>query len=271
MDQAVDLTNQTLPPLVDGQVVTVSNVELASKKTRPPSRYTEATLLADMEGAAKYVEDTKLAKALKHGTATGIGTAATRADTLEGLKSDKYLKVQGGHLVATAKGRELIAYLEQYYPDLTDVATTARWETLLEYVAQNGHKEQFLGMIKREVEQLVSKLKQAKPMSGLAASTRKESSRMSDQAAPRRQGPTEKQIAFARKIAERLGQPLPEEVLTSFDACKAYLDKHAKAVTAPTDAQLNFAKKIAERKGITIPDDVRADGRKLSNWIDENK
>lgn len=271
MDQTVDLSQQTLPPLVDGQVVSVTSVELASKKTRPPSRYTEATLLADMEGAAKYVADTKLAKALKHGTAIGIGTAATRADTLEGLKADKYIKTSNGQLVPTPKGVALIAFLEAHYPDLTDVATTARWESLLEYVAQNGHKKQFLDMIRREVEQLVSRLKQAKPMSGLAASTRKESSRMSEQAAPRRQGPTDKQVAFAKKIAERLGQPLPEEVLTSFDACKAYLDQHAGAVSGPSDKQLDFANKIAERKGVEIPADVKADGKKLSAWIDANK
>ena len=85
---------------------------------------------------------------------------------------------------------------------------------------------------------------------------------------PQRSTPTDKMLSYARKIAGELGEDLPREVETSFDACRAFIDANADSVP-PTEKQLAFAERIAESSGEEIPDDVRASKRKLSAWLDE--
>ena len=76
------------------------SAELHSEATRPPPRYTEATLLSAMEGAGKLVDDEELAEAMKE---RGLGTPATRADTIEGLVNQKYLDRNQRELVPSTK------------------------------------------------------------------------------------------------------------------------------------------------------------------------
>lgn len=264
-----------LPELEDGEVATITAIEVKERRTRPPTPYTEGTLLADMQGASKFIEDDpELKKVLK--VVSGLGTAATRDSVIEGLKHDKYLEKAGKYIDATGKGVAFIKWLDTVMPELTDVAVTARWEAELSLVAEKGGGAAFEARIAEMVRKLISTLKVAPPLR-LAASTStqqtKESSSMSDQSAeqPRSNAPTTKMLEYAKSIATRVSLKVPDEVMTSFDACKAFIDTHKDQAMRPSEKQLNFANSIAERRGLTIAPEVLANGKELSAWIDAHK
>jgi len=115
--------DQDLPVLVKGEKVFLVGTEVPEKSTKPPARYTEATLLAAMENAGRFVEDAELAGTLKG--AGGIGTAATRAAIIETLIKRTYLQREKKTLVPTPKGEGLIDLVPEA---LKSVELTARWE-----------------------------------------------------------------------------------------------------------------------------------------------
>lgn len=263
-----DDKEQSLPELRDGELGKVLSVKLLEKKTRPPVAYTEATLLGDMEGAGKYVEDPNLRRVLKQ--VSGLGTAATRDSIIEALKHHKYLEKSGKHVVATRKGVDFISWLEKVCPELTDVAITARWEAELDAVASKGGGAVFEKAVAQKVEHLVSILKAQPSMAG--AGIRNNSSETSSMFEEKRSNkPSDKMLEFAKNIATRLNMPLPDDVRNDWEKCKQFIDDNKDNASRPTDKQSNFAKMIADRKGLTIPDDVAKNGRLLSKWIDDNK
>jgi len=100
--------------------------ELHSESTKPPPRYTEATLLSAMEGAGKLVDDEELAEAMKE---RGLGTPATRADTIDGLINQKYMERAQRELIPTPKAEQLLQFLSAVKADaLTSPAMTGEWE-----------------------------------------------------------------------------------------------------------------------------------------------
>ena len=111
-------------------------VELKEEKTRPPARYTEATLLGAMETAGKRIDDDDLKEAMKE---RGLGTPATRAAIIEGLISHKYLfrhEQQKRDLVVSNKGLALIDLLESIGIDsLSSPELTGEWEYKLKLKA----------------------------------------------------------------------------------------------------------------------------------------
>ncbi len=99
---------------------------LHSEATKPPPRYTEATLLSAMETAGKLVEDEEAAEAMKE---RGLGTPATRADTIDGLIYQKYMDRQQRELVPTSKAEQLIEFLTAVkVTDIMSPAMTGEWE-----------------------------------------------------------------------------------------------------------------------------------------------
>lgn len=268
-DESQEL-DQQLPPLSDGEMAEIVSIQLLTRETKAPSHYTEGTLIGDMEGASKFVEDDpELKKMLK--VVTGLGTAATRDSYIETLKGHGYLEKSGKYIVATEKGLQFIAWLKQVLPESTDVAMTARWEAELAVVAQKGGGSAFEDRIVQKVRDLVSTFKAAPPLALAAKPANKESS-MSENSAPQRSGkPTDKMLDFAKSIAKKLNLRVPDEVMSDFDACKAFIDENRDAAMRPSEKQLSFANSIASSKGLTIPDEVLANGRELSKWIDENR
>ncbi|MFN2508812.1 MAG: DNA topoisomerase, partial [Chthoniobacterales bacterium] len=120
--------SKALPPLMpedNAQAKTVS-AQLHSETTKPPPRYTEATLLSAMEGAGKLVDDESMAEAMKE---RGLGTPATRADTIDGLINQKYLERNQRELVPTTKAESLLQFLAAVKADaLTKPDMTGEWE-----------------------------------------------------------------------------------------------------------------------------------------------
>ena len=94
-----------LVPVEPNETVQTDEIALQANQTRPPARYTEATLLSAMEGAGKLVDDDELREAM---AGKGLGTPATRAAIIEGLITERYLLREGRELIPTAKAFQLL-------------------------------------------------------------------------------------------------------------------------------------------------------------------
>jgi DNA topoisomerase-3 len=114
---------QRLPRLEQDESVQIETVDSARKETKPPRRYSDASLLAAMETAGKLVDDDELREAMKD---SGIGTPATRAAIIERLIQVGYLERDGRALVATEKGLNVIRLLNEHA--LTSPGLTGSWE-----------------------------------------------------------------------------------------------------------------------------------------------
>ena len=135
-----DPESTELPQLEDGQSVTVAVVESEAKQTRPPARYTEATLLSAMETAGKLIDDEELREAMKE---SGLGTPATRAETIETLIRREYIERAGKDLQPTPKGLQVITMLEEH--QLTSPELTGDWEKRLKDIEHGkGDKQEFI-------------------------------------------------------------------------------------------------------------------------------
>lgn len=260
---------QALPLLDDGQVVRIVKLATKEKKTKPPSLYTEGQILTEMEAAAKFVENDPELKAQLRAV-EGIGTPATRPAIIEGLKHDGYLERKGKHIIATEKGTEFVRWLRQVYPEVVDVALTAKWEAKLSLIAEKGGGPAFEEEIRNSVKKLVTILKTAPSLKlgSATTSTTKETNSMSEN---RSSKPTDKMLEYAKNIAKKVGVRIPDDVMADYEACKKFIDENKDAANKPSDKQVNFAKVIAERKGVAIPDAVLANGKELSAWIDAHK
>ena len=122
----------TLVPIKADEQVQTRDIEIKQSQTKPPARFTEATLLGAMEGAGKLVEDEELRAAMSE---KGLGTPATRAAIIEGLLAEQYLLRQGRDLQATAKAFALMELLNGLgIPELTKPELTGDWEFQLRQV-----------------------------------------------------------------------------------------------------------------------------------------
>jgi DNA topoisomerase III len=125
-DEDAENESAELPPLEQGQKVKCTAAEVEAKETRPPPRYTEATLLSAMETAGKLVDDEELREAMKE---RGLGTPATRAETIETLIRREYIERVAKDLQPTPKGLQVITMLEEH--PLTSPELTGDWEKRL--------------------------------------------------------------------------------------------------------------------------------------------
>src|SRR5437867_6151464 len=111
----------------------VLGVEVRQNETKPPARFTEATLLSAMEGAGKLVEDEELRAAMRE---RGLGTPATRSQIIEGLIHDGYIERKGKEVIVSAKGLSLITLLRNLHTDvLCTPEMTGEWESRLKQMA----------------------------------------------------------------------------------------------------------------------------------------
>ncbi|NDH50929.1 MAG: DNA topoisomerase III [Betaproteobacteria bacterium] len=142
-----------------GEMVGVDSVAPKALHTRPPARYSEATLLGAMEGAGKTVEDEELREAMQE---KGLGTPATRSSIIEGLIAEKYMLREGRELIPTAKAFQLMTLLRGLgVEELSKAELTGEWEFKL---AQMEHgklsRESFMADIAAMTERMVRKAKE---------------------------------------------------------------------------------------------------------------
>src|SRR5690606_3817721 len=150
---------QNLVPVREGETVRTESVEAKGLKTRPPARYSEATLLGAMEGAGKLVDDDELREAMQE---KGLGTPATRAAIIEGLLTEKYLLREGRELIPTAKAFQLMTLLRGLaVEELSKPELTGEWEYKLAQMEQGKlSREAFMTQIAAMTERLVKKAKE---------------------------------------------------------------------------------------------------------------
>jgi DNA topoisomerase-3 len=149
----------TLVPVTPGEPATNEGIDVVGLKTRPPARYTEATLLSAMEGAGKLIDDDELREAMQE---KGLGTPATRAAIIEGLIAEKYIVREGRELIATAKAFQLMTLLRGLdIEDLTKPELTGNWEYQLSQMELGRlPREAFMGEIAKMAERIVKKAKE---------------------------------------------------------------------------------------------------------------
>jgi DNA topoisomerase-3 len=155
--EAEDKDAPTLAPVPDGKVKTAS-VAVKADQTRPPARYTEATLLSAMENAGKLVDDEELAEAMKE---KGLGTPATRAAIIEGLIFEDYVHRNGRELQPTAKAFDLLYALSRFGIDeLRSPELTGDWEFKLKQMEHGRlRREEFMDHIVETTRDLVDRIK----------------------------------------------------------------------------------------------------------------
>ena len=154
-----DKPGKTLVPVRPGETVRTEHVEARGLKTRPPARYSEATLLGAMEGAGKLVDDDELREAMQE---KGLGTPATRAAIIEGLLNEKYMLREGRELIPTAKAFQLMTLLRGLgVEELSRPELTGEWEYKLAQMEQGKLKrEAFMREIAQMTEHIVRKAKE---------------------------------------------------------------------------------------------------------------
>lgn len=131
-----ETVGKSLPELAQGARLKITETETPAKKTTPPARYTEASLLTAMEKPTSQVESRELKKVLQE--TSGLGTPATRADIIEKLFSTFYVERQGKELVPTSKGIQIIDIVPE---DLRSAELTARWEQRLSAISKGEAKD----------------------------------------------------------------------------------------------------------------------------------
>ena len=196
-----------LPPgLIEGVTCRVEDARAERKTTRPPRRFTEATLLTAMETAGKQVDDRELSEAMRE---RGLGTPATRAGILETLVAREYLVRQKKSLIATDKGVRLI---EVVHPAVKSPQMTGEWEWKLEQIRRGeGRLDTFVGEIEDYVREVVGAVREtpaddpatARPDTARAAT--KTATRPAAVAVDVERGPDEAVATLEPMLRERFG------------------------------------------------------------------
>jgi DNA topoisomerase III len=153
-----DASGKTLVAVADGEKANTEVVEARALKTKPPARYSEATLLGAMEGAGKLVEDDELREAMQD---KGLGTPATRAAIIEGLILEKYMLREGRELMPTAKAFQLMTLLRGLgVEELSRPELTGEWEHKLALMERGKlSREAFMREIADMTAHIVQKAK----------------------------------------------------------------------------------------------------------------
>ncbi len=146
-----------LVAVLDGKAVTES-VEVKPLQTRPPARFSEATLLSAMEGAGKLVDDEELREAMSE---KGLGTPATRAAVIEGLLQEDYIHRNARELQPTPKAFSLMFALRHFgITELASPELTGDWEYKLKQMEQGKlPRAEFMSHITELTQDMVSRIK----------------------------------------------------------------------------------------------------------------
>jgi DNA topoisomerase-3 len=150
---------QNLVPVKPGEMVNTLQVDPKGLKTKPPARYSEATLLGAMESAGKQIDDEELRSAMQE---KGLGTPATRAAIIEGLLTEKYMLREGREIIPTAKAFQLMTLLRGLeVEELCRADLTGEWEFKLSQMEKGLlTRESFMADIAAMTERMVKKAKE---------------------------------------------------------------------------------------------------------------
>lgn len=149
------LPEQVLSRQQKGEKKKVQSCKLNNAKTKPPARYTEATLLTAMENPGKFIEDEELRESMK---GSGLGTPATRAEIIEKLLNTFYIERNGKSLLPTSKGKQLVELAPKA---LRSPELTAEWERRLSDISRGkGKKADFMVGIRNNTVEMVKAVRE---------------------------------------------------------------------------------------------------------------
>jgi DNA topoisomerase-3 len=148
-----------LVPVQANESVQSETIELVALKTKPPARYSEATLLSAMESAGKWVDDEDMREAMAE---KGLGTPATRAAIIEGLLAEKYIVREARELIPTAKAFQLMTLLRGLdVAELTQPDLTGTWEHKLALIEEGKlDRNTFMQEIAQMTQKIVKRAKE---------------------------------------------------------------------------------------------------------------
>ena len=218
-DEEKGETAQALPRLRDAEPARLRDPEIEDKETRPPPRYREGTLIEAMQNAWRFVADEAHRERLRE--AKGIGTPATRAEIITGLKKQGFLTAQGKNIVPTDQGLALFDVLKRADSALVDPGVTAELECLLDDVLTG--RQEMMGAIDAvcdSARRIIGRLGE-RSGDGEAVVLGETSGGGGDRA------PTAKMRKFAASIAKSKGIRPPAGYTKSTALCRAFLDEHA--------------------------------------------
>ncbi|MGK9086230.1 DNA topoisomerase III [Brucella intermedia] len=258
--EPVDAEDRPLPAIANGTVVSVDEARVQVRTTEPPKRYTEAELPSAMKAAWKFVDDPEERERLKE--ANGIGTAATRASIVQGLIRQKFLEIAKGKIVPTGIGLSFYEILLAGAPELVNPAATARLEEKLNAIYRGqAEADTVIAECIERTTQLATGLKSANVTNRAAAiskvkrpptpamikaataKAKREGMCLSKEIAqsfdacraylgplkPERLGPSEKQIAFATKLARERDLELSREAMADGRKLAEWIDQAKKS------------------------------------------
>jgi DNA topoisomerase-3 len=209
-----------LPPMREGERAKLRDPIVEAKETKAPPRYSEGTLIEAMRNAWRFVDDEVLRDRLKE--AKGIGTPATRAEIIGGLKKQEFLAAQGKNVVPTEAGLRLFGILREADPVLVDPGQTAQLECLLDEVVVGKQKmTSAVDAVCDVAQRIIGKLTRGPGASGapLPGST----PRGGTGARP----PTAAMKRFADSIGRQKRIQPPAGYATSIAICRGFLEAHA--------------------------------------------
>ncbi|CAO3352451.1 DNA topoisomerase [Azospirillum palustre] len=290
-------SEQTLPPLTDGEPATLIDPKVEAKRTQAPPRYNEGTLVDAMQNAWRFVEDPALRDRLKE--AKGIGTPATRAEVIKGLRKQNLLGADGKWLVPTPAGFHLFETLRAAAPTLVDPGTTALWEMKLdEVVTGRADFRRVIDAIASEADRLIGALVGQRgtaldlglpaPKARFArrgATARGKTARSApaapgDAAKPVRRRTRKATVSTdgeavapkprrTRKAKADGTAPSAAAVAENTPVADAPISD-ARRRREPTERMLAFARSLAERKGIALPDPCLRDFDQCRSFLDQH-
>ncbi|XAI97216.1 hypothetical protein [Dolichospermum phage Dfl-JY45] len=252
-----------LPVVPDGTPGTVEAVDIENRQTQPPKPYTEGTLLEDMASVAKFATDPRIREVLK--ATAGLGTEATRAGIIKELRKRGFIVAKGRSLWISDAGCQLVELLPKV---LCDPAVTGLWEDRLEAIASGQLPEAARDDFVTQVGEQVRKICAA--MRAHAATLPP----LEQEARP----PTAKMVQAAKFAAKQRGhKELPPNVLSDFNACKAYLDvsiqdvRDRASTNRPSDPQVAYAQRLAVECRCVVPEKALQDRSAMSAFIEQMK
>ena len=211
---------QLLPALRDGETASLSAAMVEDKETRPPPRYNEGTLIDAMQNAWRFVTDEALRERLKE--AKGIGTPATRAEIIRGLKAQEFLVAQGKTIVPTERGLVLYDVLRKADPALVDPGVTAQLERLLDDVLV-GRTEMMsaIDAVCAQASRIIGRL------TDQAASSAMPLVRQATDPSSAARPPTPAMKSYVESLARSKSIKPPRGYATSGSICRTFLNEHA--------------------------------------------
>jgi len=259
---------QTLPPLSDGETAILSDPRVEAKRTQPPPRYNEGTLVDAMQNAWCFVEDPALRERLKE--AKGIGTPATRAEIIKGLKRQNLLAADGKLVLPTPAGLQLFELLRGAAPALVDPGTTALWEMRLDEVVtgKRDFRAVIDGISAAALEAINAMLGPSHRTIDLIVSTPAlRSGRRPARQAGSPANPKETKPLRGRRGTKAGQAPARKRAAPSMRVSD---DADESRPTAPTAKMVAYAQSLARGKNVALPKGYERDFKACRRFLDEH-